>query len=49
VQALIEALKALFGDVGQTYTSMYVTMGLVAFLLVFILLLSAIIRIIDRR
>ena len=49
MQTLIEALKVLFGDVGQSFNSMYVAMAIVAFLLVFILLLSAVIRIIDRR
>ena len=49
MQALIDALKALLGDMGRSYDMVYTFMAYVAFLLVFVLVLSAIIRIIDRR
>jgi len=39
----------MIGDLGNTYNTLYAAMSFVTFLLVFIMLLSAIIRIIDRR
>ena len=49
MQALIDALKALLGDMGRSYDMVYALMAFVLFALVFLMVLSAIIRIIDRR
>jgi hypothetical protein len=49
VQTLIDALKALLGDMGSMYDMVYMLVACVVFLLVFVMVLSAVIRIIDRR
>jgi len=49
VQALIDTIKALVGDLGDSYNMVYAALAFVAFLLVLVLVLSAIIRVVDRR
>ena len=49
MQALIDALRVLLGDLGNAYNLVYMLVAVVVFLLVFIMVLSAVIRIIDRR
>jgi len=49
VQALVDVLRAVLGDMGRPYDMVYTVMAFVAFMLVFVMVLSAIIRVIDRR
>lgn len=49
MQALIDALKTLIGDLGDSYNMVYAALAYITFLVVFFMVLSAVIRIIDRR